>query len=156
MRGDAQHPYLLDPVPGDTEISGGNLTEREMRVTGLQPPQGPGCPPGYLWTVREADTSVCRDRACQCRAVGRRRFLVYLPAWPCGTTRLKTLANELGIEVANRSTAACSMCAQPGGRQALLVVHPVCWRGRSAPVQLSDLGVQVGLQAGAVPALERA
>ena len=27
-----------------------------MRETGLQPFQGP-CPPGYLWTVREAGTS---------------------------------------------------------------------------------------------------
>jgi hypothetical protein len=36
MRGDAQHPHLLDPVPGDAEISGGNLTEREMRATGLR------------------------------------------------------------------------------------------------------------------------
>src|SRR5947209_4960513 len=34
-------PTSSTRVPGDTETSGGNLTEREMQATELRPPQGP-------------------------------------------------------------------------------------------------------------------
>jgi hypothetical protein len=41
------------------------------------------------------------------------------------------------------------------GYEALLRAHRVCWCGRSAPVQLSNLRVQIGLQLGTAFTVER-
>lgn len=51
-------------------------------------------------------------------------------------------------------TSGFSMRAEPGRREALLGAHRVSRGDGSTPGQLADLGVEVGLQPGAVVALE--
>ena len=57
--GDAQHPHLHDPIPGDTKISGGNLTKRKMRETGLQSSLKDPVATRVPLNIREMDGPAC-------------------------------------------------------------------------------------------------
>jgi hypothetical protein len=57
--GDAQHLHLHDPIPGDTKISGGNLTKRKMRGTGLQSSLKDPVATRVPLNIREMDGPAC-------------------------------------------------------------------------------------------------